>query len=98
MAVLKVNVTYDDGRDVEVRVTPAVQVAFEREYSIGLAKASQDMRNEYMYFLAWKGLQLTGREDNDFDAFVATIEDVDVNRSEKSDPTESGPSPDSSSK
>jgi hypothetical protein len=98
MAVLKVRVNYDDGRTVEVKVTPAVQIAFEREYAIGLAKASQDMRNEYMYYLAWKGLQLTGQEDNDFDAFVSTIDDVDVDRTEKSDPTASGPSPDSSSK
>lgn len=94
MAVLKVNVTYDDGKELEVKVTPAVQVAFEREYGMGLAKASQDMRNEYMYFLAWKALQLTGNETSDFDTFVGTIEDVDIVRSEKSDPTVSGPSPD----
>lgn len=94
MAVLKVKVTYEDGRDVEVKVTPAAQVAFEREYGIGLPKASDDMRNEYLFFLAWKALQLSGNETRGFESFMESIDDVEVNGRQPADPTESGPAPD----
>ncbi len=94
MAVLRVQVTYEDGKDIEVKVTPAAQVAFEREYGMGLPKASEDMRNEYLFYLAWKALQLSGHEPHGFDDFVASIDDVMVNGSDVSDPTESGPAPD----
>lgn len=98
MAVLRVQVTYDDGRELEVKVTPAAQVAFERQYGMGLPKASQEMRNEYLFYLAWKALQLSGNESREFDDFVSSIDDVAVNGNDPSDPTESGASPDSSSK
>lgn len=87
MAVLNVKVTYDDGSCVDVKITPAAQVAFEREYGMGLNKASNDMRNEYLYFLAWKATQLDGAECQDFESFMGSIEDVSINKQERENPT-----------
>lgn len=87
MAVLNVKVTYDDGSSVDLKITPAAQVAFEREYGMGLNKASLDMRNEYLFFLAWKASQLSLGSTCSFETFVGSIEDVSVNHQEKENPT-----------
>jgi hypothetical protein len=94
MGVLRVTVTYADERNVEVKVTPKVQLAFERQYGMGLPKASKDMHNEYLFYLAWKALQFSGQETREFEDFVDSIDDVDVAGADRADPTRSERTPD----
>lgn len=89
MAVLRVKVTYSDDKEVEVKVTPKVQLAFERQYGLGLPQASKDMRNEYLFYLAWRALQFAGHETRDFEEFVDSIDDVDIAGRDAEDPTKS---------
>lgn len=96
MAVLTLTVVYADDKRQSVPVTPRAQVAFEREFGTGLAKASQDMRNEYLFYLGWKSLQLCGKESSDFETFIDAIADVEIEQgTQRPDPTQSEPSSDS---
>lgn len=77
MARLKLKVTYSDGRVAESNVSPKAEVDFERHFGTSINKAGSDMHQQYYYYLAWAGLHYAGRETNDFDTFLGTIDDVE---------------------
>lgn len=75
-----------DEYDEEFLVTPRVQVAFEREFKIGLAKAfTNEQKVEHMYWLAWKCVHASGKSVKPFDNWLDTVKTVEVR------PGESGP-------
>ena len=60
-------------------VTPLVQVAFEREWKIGLAKAfNQDQKMEHMYWLGWKAMHSSGEVVKPFDGWLNTVKSVEI--------------------
>lgn len=62
-----------------VPVTPKVQVDFERQYKVGIAKAFQDeMKVEYIYWLAWKAMHAAGNVVKPFDQWLDNVLDVQV--------------------
>ena len=83
MMQIKLRVRFIDGsehEDGEYTVTPAVQVAFEREFKIGVAKAfgSDGMRNEHLFWLGWKAMHNSGRVVKPFDSWLAELVGVEL--------------------
>ena len=68
-----------DGRSEDIVVGPKVQVAFEREWKVGLPKAfGADQRLEYVYWLAWKAIKESGAVVKPFDGWLDTVENVEM--------------------
>lgn len=68
-----------DGRTRDVVVGPKVQVAFEREWRIGLPKAfGAEQKFEYVYWIAWKALELSGEVIKPFDGWLEQVENVEM--------------------
>jgi hypothetical protein len=69
----------------EYPVTPMVQVAFEREWKVGLAKAfNQDQKMEHMYWLGWKSMNAAGEVVKPFDGWLNTVQSVEIVEEETS--------------
>ena len=69
------------GDTKEYPVTPAVVVAFEREFKTGLGKAfgeGGENKAEHMYWLAWKATHAAGDVVKPFDGWLADLEGVDI--------------------
>ena len=68
-----------DGDEREYEITPKVQVAFEREFKVGMGKAfQQEQKMEYVYWLAWKAAQAEGEVVKPFDGWLDTIKTVEI--------------------
>jgi len=60
-------------------VGPKTQVAFEREWKVGLPKAFGDQqRMEYVYWLGWKAMQDSGVVVKPFEAWLDTVRSVEM--------------------
>jgi hypothetical protein len=87
MPVIKMKVTYNDGREVEVIASPRAQVMTE-EY---LGGWSNERRIVGDYYLAWCSLNKAGKETHDFETFldqIADAETVETKKADDPDPTE----------
>ena len=82
MMQIKLRARFVDGselEDGEYTVTPTVQVAFEREFKVGIAKAfGQEMRNEHLYWLTWKAMHAAGRVVKPFDGWLGELAAVEI--------------------
>ena len=68
-----------NGETTDVQVGPKVQVAFEREWKIGMPKAFGDQqRFEYVYWIAWKALEQSGHIVKPFDGWLEGVENVEM--------------------
>lgn len=74
----RLKITYDDGRVVEAKVTPKVEVAVEKHFNIGLAAIQDDMHAEYLYYMGWAAVHHGGMEGDNFEKFLDKLEDVDL--------------------
>lgn len=69
--------TEDDAADYEV--TPRVQVAFEREFKVGIPKAfSGEQRMEYLYWLGWRSVQESGKVVKPFNDWLGSVRSVEI--------------------
>lgn len=94
MAVVKMKVTYNDGREVEVIASPRAQVMTE-EY---LGGWSNERRIVGDYYLAWASLNKAGKETADFETFLDQIADTEtIQQAEDPDPTQPAQPADTSS-
>jgi hypothetical protein len=67
------------GDSNEYQVGPKVQVAFEREWKMGLPKAfSSEQRLEHLYWLGWKAQQASGAVVKPFDGWLEAVDSVEV--------------------
>ena len=65
--------------ETDYRLTPAVVVAFERQFKVGIGKAfASEQKAEHMYWLAWKCVQQSGAEVKPFEGWLDTITDVQM--------------------
>lgn len=99
MIKIKLNVTYQDGRTADVVAGPATQVAFEREFKIGVpdlveAEKGEDgqvrdvhFKTEHIYWLAWHA----SKSGVEFDAWLESLDSVDFDV-EAANPTQSAAS------
>ena len=79
MINLTLRVTTAEGKTSDYSVGPKVQVAFEREWKVGLPKAfSNDQKMEHLYWLGWKAQQSSGEVVKLFDAWLDAVESVEV--------------------
>ena len=68
-----------DGTANEYPITPKVQVAFEREWKVGLPKAfSNDQKMEHLYWLGWKAQQSSGAVVKPFDGWLEGVDSVEI--------------------
>ena len=78
MISLTLKVTTENGAK-DYSVGPKVQVAFEREFKVGLPKAfSADQKMEHLYWLAWKASHAAGEVVKPFDGWLDTVQAVEV--------------------
>lgn len=91
MAQMKLKVTYVDGRETEIVVSPKAQVETERHFKSTDQASAQ--RIESHYFMAWAALHYAGQEPADFDAFLGTIADVEESEQTVEDEAGSDPTP-----
>ena len=78
MISLTLRVTHD-GETNEYTVGPKVQVAFEREWKVGLPKAfASDQKVEHLYWLGWKAQQASGKVVKPFDGWLDGVESVEI--------------------
>ena len=78
MISLTLRVTHD-GDTNEYAVGPKVQVAFEREWKVGMPKAfAADQKVEHVYWLAWKAQQASGAVVKPFDGWIEGLEGVEI--------------------
>jgi len=97
MAAPKFKVMYQDGKIVEVRVTPRAQVEFERHFNLTMSSLSTNPSAQHGYWLAWRALHCAGMEGREFDAFLDVIEEIEAIEGDGEDPTNPGPGPGDSS-
>lgn len=81
------------GEVTTVKVTPAVIVAFERQYNVGVGQAfTENMKMEHLMWLAWEAHRRSGAGVKPFDEWVEqldSIPELDVDGV----PTDGTPSP-----
>lgn len=79
-----VSVTHTDSAEASTYpVTPAVQVAFERNFKTGIGKAfSEEQRIEHVYWLGWKAEHAAGVTVPLFDPWLETVAEIDINGGE----------------
>lgn len=82
MISLSLRVTTTNGTN-DYQVGPKVQVAFEREFKVGLPKAfAADQKMEHLYWLAWKCAEQVAKSGGPavkpFDGWLDTVESVEV--------------------
>jgi hypothetical protein len=89
-AVARLKVSYLDGRTVEALAGPRAQVATERHFGKSFQEIGQTGSVEAIYFLAWAALHFAGKESQDFDHFLDSIEGVEDASVSPANPTEEG--------
>lgn len=68
-----------DSSEATYSVTPRVQVAFEREWKVGLPKAFQtELRLEHLYWLGWRSAQAAGDIVKPFDQWLDSVRSVET--------------------
>lgn len=78
MIALTLRVTHS-GETNDYQVGPKVQVAFEREWKIGMPKAlTNEQRMEHLYWLGWKAMHTAGVVVKPFDAWLDGVDSVEV--------------------
>jgi hypothetical protein len=83
MISLSLRVTHE-GESNEYVVGPKVQVAFEREWKVGMPKAlTNEQRMEHLYWLGWKAQQAAGVVVKTFDLWLDGVESVEVVEGER---------------
>lgn len=76
---MQLKITTIDGESGVYRITPAIEVAFEKEKKGGFAKIfRENERSEDLYWLAWECLRRSGQTVPTFDKFLETLEAVEL--------------------
>jgi len=74
-----IDVHYRDGSVIEAVIAPTLQIAFEREFSVGIIAylaAFPNWQMTHFYWLAWKALG-AGLE---LEAWVSTVDGIDLQK------------------
>jgi hypothetical protein len=71
-------ITYADGSAAEATASVADQVAFEQTFDRSIARLGDDFRLTDACWLAWHATKRTGKTSADFDAWLNTVENIEV--------------------
>ena len=88
MMNIKMHVAYADGSGVDVDTSMPDFIAFERKFDKPVQAFAQDVRIEYMCFLAWNNLRRKKKTELEFDDWVDTIDQITVGEEEEIVPLE----------
>jgi hypothetical protein len=86
MLDLALGIIFNDGRTVTVTVPPAVQVAFERHYKVGIPSLENGLHLEHLYWLAFETLRKRGDATSDFDVWLDSVASLTAEEGD-TDPT-----------
>ncbi|HEX3640574.1 MAG TPA: hypothetical protein VHV10_04735 [Ktedonobacteraceae bacterium] len=100
MARQEVKITYLDGKEANIKVSPRAEVATERKYGIGVGQMLKEERAEHIYHLTWASLKFgASKISHDFEEWLDSVEDVEFLDDDKDenepddteDPTQDSP-------
>ena len=74
---IQFTVTYADGTAAEATASVADQVAFEQTHDRSIARLADDFRLTDACWLAWHALKRTSRTQQDFDAWLEGVDNVE---------------------
>lgn len=85
---IPIQVTYIDGSTVEVTTSVLSVALTERRFDQSAIALflSAEPRLEALYFLTWESLRISGVEVGEFDAWLATVDDVDASEELSGEP------------
>lgn len=88
-----ISIRHVDGTTSEAKITPAVQVAFERQYKVGIAALADTatLRMEYMYWLAWQATTAGHQKRPAFDEWLGTVAEIEQPEEDEDPPLEVTP-------
>jgi len=78
MNKVALHVDLSDGSGVDVEATTPDLIAFERKFDKSFAAFADDLRLEYIVWLAWHALKRTTQVSVEFDPWTETVEGVTV--------------------
>lgn len=79
MIAVKLRIEMTDGPLGEFIVSPKVQVEFERQFKVGIAKAfGEDLKMEHLYWLGWKSAHYAGAQVKPFDSWLDNVASIEV--------------------
>lgn len=78
MNPITLHITLSDGSKVTAVATAPDFVAFEAKFDKSIQSMGQDVRLTYMFFLAWNSLKRTGKTDQEFEAWLENVTDIQV--------------------
>ena len=71
-------ITYADGTAAEATASVADQVAFEQAHDRSIARLADDFRLTDACWLAWHSLQRTSKTSATFDAWLESVDNVEI--------------------
>ena len=71
-------ITYADGTAAEATASVADQVAFEQANDRSIARLGDDFRLTDACWLAWHALKRTSKTSADFDAWLESVDNVEI--------------------
>jgi hypothetical protein len=80
---INLQITYSGGNAKSVTAIAADLVAFENHFDLSVAKLEQNIRLTYVLFLAWSVEKRTKATELGFDAWVETVESVELAEAKK---------------
>jgi hypothetical protein len=75
---IEFTITYADGTAAEATASVADQVAFEQQHDRSIARLADDFRLTDACWLAWHSLHRTGKTGLDFDAWLESVDNVEI--------------------
>jgi hypothetical protein len=76
----KVTITKLDGTKETYPILPVTNVAFERQYRMGMGQAAKEPHSEHTYWIAWDCERRSGKVVKPFDEWLETVADVTADR------------------
>lgn len=84
--------SFADGSSQDVRILPIDRIMFERKFGASVITSfTGEMHEEHLIWLGWHALKRQGRAGEDFDVWLAQVEDYETQR-EPDPPTEAAAS------
>ena len=75
---LNLLIKYLDGSSKDLTTSPADIVAFESKFDMSVARLQESIRLTHIFFLAWNIAQRNKATALDFDAWLETVETVEL--------------------
>jgi hypothetical protein len=71
-------IKFNDGTEKTVSANPADIVAFESKFDLSVAKLQSEIRLTHIFFLGWHAEKRTKGTELEFDAWLETIDIVEL--------------------